>query len=164
MGGDSRRCKRELIPADVAISGVALACTKLDDDPFLIVLSGRRILDREDRESALGVAGEDLQQSLVPDVAPGLPDKLVTQLMRINEVVLIKVQRPTLLKPASQHSGQSGASVRRRGLSLEELRHVQNRAGENPCLALLAAEGHGAAGLAWQFTAGRGCPPHIRRH
>ena len=142
---------------------MALACTNLDDDPFLIVLSGRRMLAREDRESALWVAGEDLQQRLVPDVALGLPVELAAQLMHIDEVILVEVQRLTLLKPATQHPGQSGASVRRGGLSLEELRHVQNRAGENPCLVLLAAEGYDAAGLAWQFTAGRGCPPHIRR-
>ena len=80
-------CQGVLVSA-VAVSidaaGMALARTNLDDNPLLVVLSGRRMLDREDRESAHRVAGEDLQQRLVPDVALGLPVELVAQLTHIN--------------------------------------------------------------------------------
>ena len=83
---------------------MSLAGTNLDDNPLLVVLSGRRMLDRKNSESAFRITSEDLQQRLVPDVAPGLSVELVAQLVHINKVVLVEVQWPVILKSATQHS------------------------------------------------------------
>ena len=98
-----RKCV--LVSADVAISinaaGVSLTGTNLDDNPLLVVLSSRRMLDRKNSESAFRTTCKDLQQRLVPDVAPGLSVELVAQLVHVDKVVLVEVQWPVILKAAT---------------------------------------------------------------